>query len=655
MEWMPIKHLAFSMFCASLAPGVQLMAGEPDHWESPVQAGDTCRYLVPGGPVDGGWMLRGNADTAWNAGPGGVGYGDGDDRTESDTCLSVYCRYRFGLTDPSVITKLILDVDFDDGFVAYLNGVELARNNLGQAGSATSWDQPADGWHEADLYQGLQPMRFVPEPEILDLLVPGENILAIEVHNESLSSSDLSSNVFLHAGIATQESYFPAPPAWFSPPFTFRETGLPLMVIDTRGMEILNEPRITAHMGLVFHPDGTPGTPGGPFNGYDGQISIELRGESTLWIYPKKSYSIELQEPDGSNNNVSLLGLPEENDFTLYGPYGDKSLIRNVLTYTLYEQMGHYAPRTRFIELIVNEEYQGLYVLTEKIKRDKNRVDMATLNPEDVDSVEITGGYLLRVDKLSDMEWYEYWESPVNPPVGGFGRITYQYFDPAYEELNEWQRLYIRDYMEEFEQVLAATGFKDPEEGYRAYLDIPSFTDLMILNELSKDVDGYRLSHYFYKQKVTGGGKLVSGPPWDYNLTYGNSDYTSDVHETYNWVYNLNASMYWWTRTMQDPWFRNNVYCRWDSLRATVLAGNQIHGLIDSCLSLIGEANPRNFSRWPILGVYVWPNSFVGQDYEDEENFLRDWIDRRLGWIDSRWAGLCIPDAVPEPPVIARP
>ncbi len=644
--------LAGVIACIFLTP---LQGTETDHWETVVSKGSVCRYIVPVAAMDDNWKAISFDDSSWASGPGGVGYGDGDDETTIQQTLSVYCRYTFELPDPSIVHELLLDVDFDDGFVAYLNGREIGRYHMGDPGTATAWDQPAAGFHEASLYQGGIPHRVYLPDDLVGSLVAGSNVLAIEVHNENIHSSDLSSNIYLHAGIRNGNRYFSDPPAWFSPPVRTDSTRLPLMVISTGGRSIPDEPRITAHMGLIHNGPGSLNSPEDSCNVYDGQISIEMRGESTLALYPKKSYSIETQTATGENNNVSLLGLPAENDYVLYAPYGDKSLIRNVLSYSLYGKMGHYSPRTRFVELTLNGDYQGLYVLTEKIKRDKNRVDMARLRPEDLSGKELSGGYLLRVDKLTKMSWPEYWESPVQSPVGGYSPVTYQYFDPKYEELMPAQREYIRNYLNEFEQHLASIYFKDPGTGYRKYLDIPSMVDLMILNEVTKDVDGYRLSHYFYKQKVTNGGKLVNGPPWDYNLTFGNSDYTEHMHQPFDWAYKMTNAIYWWARVMQDPWFRNRLYCRWEELYKTVLNPDQVSGMIDSLVNELGDAIPRNFQRWPVLGVYVWPNYFVGNRYQDEQEHLRSWTRNRLSWMQTQWGGLCEPfPEVPEEPITDR-
>ncbi len=630
-------------------------AQEVDHWETILAPGRTCKYLVPSSPVDASWTDPGFDDNAWTTATGGVGYGDDDDNTTISPAISVYCRYDFFVTSPEIIADLILDMDFDDGFIAYLNGTELARYNMGEIGSATTWDQPSDGLHEASLYRGLEPDWFFLQETVLTLLNAGNNILALEVHNESTTSSDLSANPYLHGGIIYPGNHFSPTLSWFYPPFSADSTLLPLIVIDTDGMQIPDEPRITAQMKLINNGPGMYNATGDPGNGYDGQISIELRGESSLGLYPKKSYSLETQTATGENNNVSLLGLPVENDWILYAPYGDKSLIRNVLSYSVFEQMGHYAPRTRFVEVVVNGDYLGIYILTEKIKRDQNRVDMAKLLPGDIAGNELTGGYLLRIDKLSDLADYEYWTSPVQPTLPDYRRVTYQYFDPDYSELNETQRKYIRDHMLEFETALVSKNFKDPSQGYRAYLDMPSFLDMTILNEFTKDVDAFRLSHYFYKQKDSDGGKLVMGPPWDYNLTFGNNDFLEDTHEPTNWMHTFPITIYWWPRIMEDSWFRRELQCRWDELYSTVLSSDHLHGFIDSTKVVMGASIPRNFKRWPVLGTYVWPNSYVGSTYSDEEWFLRNWIDDRLEWLNSKWGGVCWPLADDSEQAIPRP
>ncbi len=176
-----------------------VVSQQTDHWETIIQRFNICSYVIPYGPVDPGWMSPSFDDSAWESGPGGIGFGDDDDGTAIAPAISVYCRYLFDVPDLSKISALLLDMNFDDGFVAYLNGTELARYNIGEAGTSTSWDQPAGDWLEAPLYRGQSPIRVVLDQSALEGLVNQDNVLAIEVHNQSAASTDLSSNAYLHA------------------------------------------------------------------------------------------------------------------------------------------------------------------------------------------------------------------------------------------------------------------------------------------------------------------------------------------------------------------------------------------------------------------------------------------------------------------------
>ncbi len=224
-----LPGVLLSIFALSYTASAQ----KTDHWETLILPGRQCSYLVPSSPLDAAWTATTFDDSAWNTGTGGVGFGDEDDNTTIDPTISVYCRYDFTLSYPDSITSLILDMDFDDGFVAYLNGTELARYNMGEAGSATAWNQPADALQEALLYQGVTPLRFTLDETVTDLLVLGTNTFAVEVHNESTTSSDLSSNPYLHAGITNTGSYYHHTPEWFYPTFLQDSTLLPLINFDT--------------------------------------------------------------------------------------------------------------------------------------------------------------------------------------------------------------------------------------------------------------------------------------------------------------------------------------------------------------------------------------------------------------------------------------
>lgn len=137
----------------------------------------------------------------------------------------------------------------------------------------------------------------------------------------------------------------------------------------------------------------------------------------------------------------------------------------------------------------------------------------------------------------------------------------------------------------------------------------------------------------------------MTGPPWDYNLTFGNSNFLLDVEEPENWVYTIPITIWWWPRIMDDHWFRRELRCRWDALYSDLLSSEHLHSILDSSIQVMGASIPRNFERWPIMGLYVWPNSYVGSSYSDEEWYLRNWIDDRLEWLDSKWGGQCWPSS----------
>jgi hypothetical protein len=424
----------------------------------------------------------------------------------------------------------------------------------------------------------------------------------------------------------------PGPDVWSS--------NLPIVVIDTLGQEIIDDPRIVAHMGIIDNCGGYRNYITHPFNDYDGRITIEIRG-STSQAYPKKSYGFETQTENGENLNTSLLRLPPENDWVLYAPYTDKPLVRNVLAYRLAQELGHYAPRTHFCEVFVNDDYVGVYVLMEKIKRDSARVDITPLGPLDTSGDAVTGGYIIKIDKMTGAG-EESWPSAYDD------RVIFQAHDPKDVELVAEQKAYIETHVASFEDALAGPQFVDPVAGYAAYVDVSSFVDFMILEELGRAVDGYRSSTFLYKDRDSLGGRLTMGPLWDYDVAFGNADYC-DGWLTSGWQYQFHDVCpewethvpFWWQRLLEDPEFARQLRCRWEELREGTLATGSIWALIDEWVALLDEAQERNFERWPILGVYVDWNPFVGQTYEEEVAYLRTWIDERAVWLDDNVPGTC--------------
>jgi len=422
-------------------------------------------------------------------------------------------------------------------------------------------------------------------------------------------------------------------------------SNIPIVIIHTNGQEIPNEPKIPATMQIVDNGPGNRNEITGPFNDYDGNIGIEIRGSSST-MFEKKSYGLEIWDENNIDTTASILGMPKEEDWVLHGPYSDKSLMRNFLTFDLGRKLGRYASRTRFVELVINNDYRGVYVFLEKIKQNKNRVDIAQLNEDENSGDDLTGGYIVKIDKFDGSNTGGGWASPYRPP--GYQNndqvIYFQYDYPKAKNITSQQKQYIKDYVTAFEDALQKRPSDDLVTGYKSYIDLNSFVDFAIINEVSRNVDGYRLSTFLHKDKDSKDGKLYIGPIWDFNLAFGNADYyNGSVIEGWGWNMNFNPDAnndfwlipFWWQRFQTDPEYINLLKSRWAELRNGPYKTETILTFIDSTASVLDEAQTRNFQRFNILNDYVWPNNFVGGTYEAEINYLKNWVSDRLNWLDQ--------------------
>ena len=436
---------------------------------------------------------------------------------------------------------------------------------------------------------------------------------------------------------------------------TLYSSTIPIVVINTGGIPIPDEPKITAQMGIIDNGYGNVNHITDPYNGYNGYIGIELRG-STSQMFPKKPYGFETRDSAGNNLNVHLLGMPSENDWDLIANYSDKTLMHNSFTYDMARNMGYWAPRNRFCEVVVNNKYQGVYALLESIKRDNHRVNVASMLPINTSGDSLTGGYIIKIDKWTGSN-NDGWISNYLPPVNSGGQtITFQYHYPKADDIVSQQKAYIQAYVDTFETVLNSSQFNNPITGYYKYADINSFADYFIINEISKNVDGYRLSTYLYKNRKSNGGKLTMGPVWDYDISYHNADYCGGDDFT-GWAYKFGDICsgdgwqipFWWDKLMTDSVFVDALNCRWQNLRTSLLDTIYIFNYIDSIHNYINQAQKRNFLQWPILGIYVWPNpSPFAQTYTEEVNSLKKWFRNRLVWLDNNLPGICLNVAIAE-------
>ena len=422
-------------------------------------------------------------------------------------------------------------------------------------------------------------------------------------------------------------------------PVLFTGTALPIIVLNTDNNTIPNEPRIKGRIEVKSNDSGGLNFPTDP-SSFEGYVDIEVRGSSSQQ-FPKKNYSFETQDAFGQDMDTTLLGLPKEEDWILYAPYTDKSLVRDAITYQLGNDLGEYAPRTVACEVFVNGDYQGIYWLEEKIKRDNDRVDIKKLDLTDTIGNALTGGYILKVDR--DNGGGSYFVSQYEG-TNEAEEIRLVYSDPESQELHPKQKAYIEEYFGAFEASLFGDNFKDSLLGYRRYVDMNSLLDYFIICELGHNIDAYRLSAFLYKNRNDVDSVFHFGPLWDFNLAFGNADYCNG-QSVEGWAFedsgNCGNTPRWWARLQEDPYFQDRLRCRYDSLRETTLSNDHLPALVDSLVVLVEASSVRNYEKWPILGIYVWPNFYIGQTYADEVNYLKQWIGDRLAWLDTNIPGVC--------------
>nr|WP_315184313.1 CotH kinase family protein [uncultured Flavobacterium sp.] len=412
---------------------------------------------------------------------------------------------------------------------------------------------------------------------------------------------------------------------------TFTDSNLPIVSITTDNnpntnlpLDILDDPKILATMKIIKRPDGTRNyltdinTP--TFLNYNGRIGIEIRGSSSQTL-PKKGYGLTTLKADNtSNNNVELLGMPSENDWVLNGIAFDPSLIRDYLSYNLSRQIGNYATRTAYCEVMINGEYKGLYILQEKIKAGTDRVNVLKIGTSDITSPNVTGGFITKADKTTGGDPIA-WSMPSYTTTVDF---IHELPKPA--AVLPAQTAYIYD---KFLQLASTSNANAASviNGYPSVIDVPSFVDFMLINELASNADAYQFSTYFHKDR---NGKLRAGPIWDFNLTYGNDLFLwgYDRSKTNIWQFSNgdNEGAKFWTDLFNNPLYKCYFAKRWNQLTQTgqPLNYSSLVQFIDATLSYISEAKRREHQKW---------GTVTNQDTEITN--LKTFLSNRISWITT--------------------
>lgn len=411
----------------------------------------------------------------------------------------------------------------------------------------------------------------------------------------------------------------------------FSGSNLPIIIINTHKnqntglpIEIQDEPKVLAYMKIIFRPDGSRNLVTDQNNpdylNYDGQIGIEIRGSSSQNL-PKKPYGLStLKEDNVTNNNVSILGMPEEHDWILNSLAYDPSLIRNYLSYDLSRSMGNYAARGKYCEVVINGDYKGLYIFMEKLKIDRDRINIVKMTNTDNVIPELTGGYVIKADKTTGGDPIAWTMASYN------GSTNYLNDSPDPWEITSQQKTFIKN---EFTRLQTAATAQNTSihNGFPSIIDIPSFVDFMLINELASNADAYQYSTYFHKDRD---GKLRAGPAWDFDLTYGNDLFLWGFDRSHTDVWQFitgNAGSKFWRDLFNNPTFNCYLARRWKTLNNTNGPLNYftIAEKMDQLANQISEAMVRENQRWGTI-----PN------HGSEIANMKEWLQARINWLNTK-------------------
>ena len=403
-------------------------------------------------------------------------------------------------------------------------------------------------------------------------------------------------------------------------------TGLPILYVDTEGSEINSKEDYVEGSVSIIGSNDFPDLS-------SAEMKIKGRGNSTWWQggigrpdNMKKPFQIKF------GDKTKVLNMPKDKKWVLLAEISDISLIRNKIVREI-ANMGSfdYVPQAEYTELFINNKHAGTYLIGQKVEESKNRVNIGD------------DGYLVEIDtdahgRIEEDDVYfrsNVWSSHYKDGV-------FNIKEPSLDFDSEKFNL-IKDHINSFEDALFGDNFKDPDIGYRSFIDLSSFIDWFLVNEISKNQDAASFSSIYFN--YIPGEKIKMGPIWDFNLAFGNADYC-DGANTQGWMYNFNTICpgdsfqvpFWWRRFMESVYFKEKLKDKWQLYRSNNLSNTNIEAQIDSYVEYLNTNNviSDNFYKWPILSKYVWPNYFIGATHESEINYLKGWINQRLNWLDGQ-------------------
>jgi hypothetical protein len=382
------------------------------------------------------------------------------------------------------------------------------------------------------------------------------------------------------------------------------------------------------------------------------RAGYHVRGQSSA-SFPQTPYKLELWDNADADADYPVLGMPSDSDWALIPPYYDRALVRNPFVYTLGREMGLEAPRTAYAEVYLNYEnrpladtdYQGIYWVSETIKNNEVRTNLKQLDEMDTAEPDISGGYIFKFDQAA-AEMPELVCSGSDPISGGFGQmqgggtcwVDLEVIDP--DPLNTPSQTWLTGYIQTFHDSLHLTPIGD----YAAHIDVPSFVDYLIINELTRNVDAYVRSAYYHKQRNDpldpAVGKLKAGPLWDYNfsLAVGGSG-TVDPMGGWQFEGTRNVNN-WYPKLAADPAFMALVKTRWAALRQNLFSNASLDARITMLAAPLTNAVVRDFAKWPVATVYPNATGFVRgptvPTWAEQVEALRTYVTARVAWMDTQ-------------------